>query len=105
MACGLALMWIFYVFPFSRTVILTLLMRLIAVVSGTFFVYTDLPYTMRPIANWFPPLHINDKIRESYFYTFKASWASPDFVFLSIVIIFGFGLFSCEATRRQLKVR
>lgn len=101
-ACGLALMWPFYVFPFARTVLLVFFMRVLAVVSGTFFVFRDLPYSLRPFARWMPTLHINDKAREAYFYAFRADWADPDFVTLTTTILFGLGLLSCDATRRRM---
>jgi ABC-type polysaccharide/polyol phosphate export permease len=104
-ACGFFFMWPFYMFPFVRTVITTLLMRIVAVVSGAFFVYQDLPYFIRPIAQWFPPLHINDKIREAYFYTFHAGWASQEFVVMATIIIFAIGLLGCDLTRRQLRTK
>ncbi|MDQ0472338.1 hypothetical protein [Labrys wisconsinensis] len=102
-ACGLFLMWPFYIFPFTRTVLLVLIVRLLSIISGVFFVYTDLPYPLRAIAQWFPPLQINDKIREAYFYTYHATWVDENFCFLSTLLIFAIGLLSCELVRGKLK--
>lgn len=102
-ACGLVLMWPFHLFPIFRTVIMAAVFRTIALISGTFFVYSDLPLAIRGYAAWFPLLHINDKLRAAYFSTFSADWASPSYVAFWVICTFALGLISCEGMRRYLR--
>lgn len=82
---GLACSGLFYYVPIMRSVIVIGGLRLLSLVSGTFFVFPDIPYNLRPYAVWIPNLHMADMIRAAYFPSYRENWTSTTYVMTWIV--------------------
>jgi capsular polysaccharide transport system permease protein len=97
---GMVCAGIFHYVEIMRTVVLVGGLRFLSLVSGVFFVYPDLPYKLRPYAEWLPLLHLNDMLRAAYFPTYEANWASPSYVAIWVVGALSLGLVVERALRR-----
>jgi capsular polysaccharide transport system permease protein len=98
--CGLVSAGIFHFVPIMRTVVFIGGLRFLSLVSGTFFVFPDIPFRLRPYAVWIPLLHMNDKMREAYFATYHADWASPRYIAIWVVCSVVAGLIVERGLRR-----
>jgi capsular polysaccharide transport system permease protein len=99
MGVGLVASGIFYFAPIMRTVIVTGGMRILALISGTYFVIPDVPPSLRPYAVWNPLLHMNDMMRAAYFATYNADQADPNFVAICVIGVVCAGLIIERALR------
>ncbi len=104
MGCGLVISGIFFYIPFVRVVVVVGALRLLSLVSGTFFVIPDLPYKIRDYALYIPLLHMNDMMREAYFATYRASQADRDYVAWCVIGVVCVGLVA-ERSLRHVSVR
>lgn len=99
---GLILMAPLYYVKILRMVVITFGGRVMIFLSGAFYVYPELPYSLRRYAVWNPLLHLNDMVREAYFTSYTASWASPSYVLGCTVALLGAGLICERAFRNHL---
>ncbi|MBH0237649.1 ABC transporter permease [Methylobrevis albus] len=99
---GLIFMAPFYYVKLLRMLIITFGGRIMIFMSGCFYVYPELSYSLRPYAVWNPLLHLNDMVREAYFTSYTASWVSPSYVAGWTVAILGAGLICERAFRNHL---
>jgi capsular polysaccharide transport system permease protein len=97
--CGLFFGGVFYYAPIMRTVVLTGCMRILALISGTYFVIPDIPARLRPYAVYNPLLNMSDMMREAYFATYNADQADPAYVFYWVVGAVAVGLIVERALR------
>ncbi|MCJ8352831.1 ABC transporter permease [Novacetimonas hansenii] len=79
--CGLVMAGIFHYLPIVRTVFMIVIIRGLALLAGTFFVYSDLPPNLRVYAKWIPNLQLNDIARAAYFPSFRENWTSLTYIF------------------------
>jgi len=98
-ASGLVAAGIFHYAPIMRTVIVVGGMRILSLISGTFFVLPDLPQKLRIYAVWIPLLHMNDMMRQAYFATYHADQADPTYVFWCVILTLAAGLIIERALR------
>ena len=78
--CGLVLAGAFHYFPIIRSVFMIALIRGMTIIGGTFFVYSDLPPTLRVYAKWIPNLQLNEVARTAYFPSFRENWTSLTYI-------------------------
>lgn len=78
--CGLTLAGAFHYLPIIRTVFMIALIRGMTIVGGTFFVYADLPPSLRVYAKWIPNLQLNEVARAAYFPSFRENWTSLSYI-------------------------
>lgn len=102
---GLFCSGLFYYAPILRTVIVVGGLRILSLVSGTFFIIPDLPAKLRSIALYIPLLHMNDMMREAYFATYHATQANRTYVFFWVVGTISAGLIGERALRHITSTR
>lgn len=101
-ALGLIFMAPFYYVRFLRFLVVVAGGRMLIFMSGAFYVYPELSYSLRPYAVWNPLLHLNDMVREAYFSSYTASWVSPGYVAGWVLGLLGVGLICERAFRNHL---
>lgn len=79
--------------------VLQVVLRLLMMTSGVFFVIPEIPYRLHGFALWNPLLHINDLMRQEYFGFYKAEAADIGYVMIWLVGLLFFALVSERAMR------
>jgi len=70
----------------------SILNRPLFFISGTFFLYDDMPTSLQNILWWNPILHITGMMRRGFYGTYEAAYVSPTYVCLVAVICLFFGI-------------
>jgi capsular polysaccharide transport system permease protein len=66
--------------------------RPLFIISGVFFLYEDMPAAIQNILWWNPLLHVTGIMREGFYATYEASYASPLFAALTGLVTLFFGV-------------
>jgi len=80
----------------------SILSRPLFLVSGVFFLYEDMPGTVQAILWWNPLIHVVGIMREGFYVTYEASYASPLFVALTGLVSLFFGVVLMGRFHRQI---
>jgi capsular polysaccharide transport system permease protein len=103
LSIGLILGGVYTVLPILRTLTSGFL-RILMYTSGVFYVWPEVPYSLRPIAIWNPFFHIEEFMHSAYFEVYHSPIASWKYVTTFTVIVFFLGLVT-ERRFRPMNVR
>ncbi|MCF4167618.1 ABC transporter permease [Zavarzinia compransoris] len=81
--------------------VLTVVLRVLLLTSGVFFVIPEIPYLFHDYALWNPLLHLSDIMRQEYFGTYSAEYADFGYAMRWLVGLILFGLITERAARRS----
>ncbi|RJF94491.1 hypothetical protein D3874_01245 [Oleomonas cavernae] len=81
--------------------ILQVVLRILMITSGVFFVIPEIPHFLHDYALWNPLLHLNDLMRQEYFGKYQAELASFGYVMRWLVGLVLFAVIAERAARSR----